>query len=142
MDIGSGDKCVDAPLLTGILQRLPGAVDVLFAGTAQARNLRSFNALCHQLDCLKITLGSDGKAGFDYVHVQFLQLLGDPQFFFDVHAVARRLLAVPQRCVKNPDYLPIILFLCLSHAIRSFRLLLRGDESVPDIRHIACEQRK
>ena len=125
VDVGGGDKGVDAPLVPGILQRLPGPVDILVAGAAQTGDLGSLDLLGHQLDRLEIAIGSDGKAGLDHVHVHLLELFCHPQFFFDIHAVAGGLLAVPQRGVKNPDELPVILLLffrrCLCHvSLRSF----------------------
>ena len=81
-------------LLPGILKSLPSAIDVLVACTAQTGYLRSLNRLGHLFHRLKVTIGSYWKPGFYDIHVQLLQLLGNPKLFVDIHAGPGRLLTV------------------------------------------------
>jgi hypothetical protein len=100
VDIGGGDEGVDPPLLPRVLQRLPAPVDILGVCPAEPGYLRSLDGLGYLSDRLEVPYGGDGKPGLDHIHVELLQLPGDPHLFFHVHAGAGRLLAVPQGSVE------------------------------------------
>src|SRR5207247_4081145 len=51
----------------------------------------------------EIVLAGHREAGLDDVHPEEIQLPGQPDLFLEVHAAARRLLAVAQRGVENSD---------------------------------------
>ncbi len=104
MDIGSRDEGVDTAALLGVLQRFPGTVDVFVVGTAETCDLRTLDRLRDFFDSFKITIGSNREARFDDVDIQTLELVGNPELLFNIHAGARRLFSVTQGCIENFDH--------------------------------------
>ena len=80
---------MDTTAIAGILQGIPGAVDVLDAGAAEARNFWALDRLGNLFNGLEITIGSDRETRFDDIDVELLKLAGNAQLFFDVHTCAR-----------------------------------------------------
>ena len=97
-----------------MLKCFPGSVDVLVVGSSQAADLNVAIAkrCCNLANGLEVAWRRDRKAGFDDVHAEIDEGLSDLQFLLEIHAAARRLLAVTQRRVKDPD-LPFV-----THVIR------------------------
>ena len=52
---------------------------------------------------LEVALARDREAGLDHVDAEPLELARDRELLVEVHAAARRLLAVAQRRVEDPD---------------------------------------
>lgn len=50
---------------------------------------------------LEVSLGGGGKPGLDHVYAQIFQGAGNLHLFLQLKGYARRLLAVPQRCIQN-----------------------------------------
>ena len=75
MDVGGGDEGMDPSPLAGILEGLPGPVNVLVAGAAQACDLGSLDGLCYLFDRFKISIRCDRETGLDDIDIQFLQFL-------------------------------------------------------------------
>src|SRR6266536_2520099 len=88
-----------------LFQGLPGGVDVLAGAAAQTRYPDAADLARYALYGLEIAMRGDGKAGLNDVHTEPLQLPGQHQFLFGVHAAAGRLLAVAQGRVKDEDLL-------------------------------------
>ena len=80
---------MDTTSIAGILQSIPGTVDVLDAGAAEPCDFWALDRLGDLFDRLEITIGSDRKTRFYDIDVELLKLAGDAQFFFDVHTCAR-----------------------------------------------------
>src|SRR5258705_342763 len=55
----------------------------------------------------EVAVGGNGKARFDHVHAEDIQLLSQAHFLLYVHAAARRLLAVAKCRVENGNAWPI-----------------------------------
>ena len=83
-------------------KRLPGPLDVRRAGPGQAGDDGTPDGRCNRLHCGKVAFRGDGKAGFDDVHAQAVELVRQPQLFLHVHAASRRLLAVAQASCRIP----------------------------------------
>ena len=106
MDGARRQKDVD-PRPIGILERLPGAVDVLFQAASQAADHRAIAELPGNLaHGLKVTGRRDREAGLDHVDPQLDKSPGDLELFGRVHAAAGRLLAVAQGRVEDRDLFP------------------------------------
>ena len=90
--------------LPGVFDGLVGGVDVFGEASGQTGHFHvaSDNA-GDGLDGFEVLLGGDGETGLDDVDVQFLELLGDSQFFRERHGGAGTLFAVAQSGVKNLD---------------------------------------
>ena len=103
MDIRSREKRMNADL-RGPLQCLPGSIDILRARPRQAANRRSLDFLRDPPHRFKIPRRAIGKSCLDDIDPQSCQLLRHHDFLFHIHAGAWRLLAVPQRRIKNSDH--------------------------------------
>ncbi len=108
MDGAGGQEDVNASLL-GVLQRLPGTIDVLIVAASQPADDWAANLLGDSLDGIEIAMRGDGEAGLDDVDAQLDQGLGHFELFANVHAAAGRLLAVAERGIENLDVA------CVSH---------------------------
>ena len=60
-----------------------------------------------RLHGFEVAIGGDRESGFDHVHAEAVELLGQVQLFLHIHAAARRLLAVTKRGVEDGDARPI-----------------------------------
>jgi hypothetical protein len=87
------------------LQRLGGALDVGGQGARQAAHAAVADGLGDALHRREIPGAGGRETGFDHVHAQFFQRLGDAQFLFAGHGGARALLAVAQCGVENDQVL-------------------------------------
>ena len=101
-----GDEQVN-PRVGGVLDGLPGGVDVLLGGPGQRGHGAVLYLPGDGLDRLKVAGRGDGKAGLDDVHLELFQALSHLQLFLEVHAAARGLLAVPEGGVENFNSLHI-----------------------------------
>ena len=110
MNIGGRDESMNARLL-GALDRFQSAVDIALLGARQADDARPANLLADPAHRFEIAVRRGGKAGFDHVDAEFLQLARDHDFLLHGHARARRLLAVAQRGIENL----YDIILCSSH---------------------------
>ncbi len=94
VDVRGGDEGVDPGPLR-VLQGLPGPVDVLLPGAAQAGNRDPLpNILGDDLDGLEVIRGGDGEPRLDDINAQSGQLAGQLQLLPCIHAVPGRLLSV------------------------------------------------
>ncbi len=84
-------------------QRLPRTLDVGSAGPGQPGNRGPADGRRNRLYRFEVAVGGDGEAGFDHVHAESVELMRHAQLLVDVHAAARRLLAVPQGRVEHRD---------------------------------------
>ena len=84
-----------------VLHRLPALVDVLLPATAEGGDSGALHDGGDLLHRLEFALARGGEPRLYDVHTEGFQSLGDVQFFVDVHAAPRRLLAVAQRGVKD-----------------------------------------
>ena len=110
------DEGVDAPGL-GRRERLGRTVDVPPPGAGEAAH----GALRHHLgdlaDRLEVAVRCDGEAGLYHVDPHLLEDFGDPEFLFQIHRRARRLLAIAHRRIEYSDSVP-----CLGHNGHPFTL--------------------
>jgi hypothetical protein len=61
--------------------------------------------LRHRLHSLEIPLGGDWKPRLDHVDIQLGELGCHAEFLLDIHAESRRLLAISQRGIEDPNFL-------------------------------------
>src|SRR5271157_1019428 len=106
MNVRGRQKNVDARV-RGSLQRLPGPVHVAGASASQTRDDGTPHRCGDLLYGFEVAIGRDGKSGFDHVHAESVELLGQAQLFLHIHAATRRLLAVTKRGVEDGDARPI-----------------------------------
>ncbi len=102
VDGAGGEEDVN-PRLFGILDGLPGAVDVFVTAAGQAADHRASYVLGDPTDRLEVAGRSDGETRFDHVHPEFNQGFGNLHLFLEVHARSGRLLAIAERGVENDD---------------------------------------
>ena len=86
----------------GVLDRVPGRVDVLEAGARQAADDRAVDLAGDRLDRLEIARRGDREARLDDVHAKARELVRDLQLLLLVERDARRLLTVAQGGVEDP----------------------------------------
>jgi hypothetical protein len=102
MDVRGGQEGVNARVLCTI-QSFPGALDVELIRPRQRSHDGSADFRGDGPDSVKITLGSNGKARFQDVHTQAVELARHLELLFQVHAATRGLLAITQRRVKDEN---------------------------------------
>ena len=85
----------------GVLDRVPGGVDVGHVGPRQARDHRALDGAGDLLHGLEVARRGDRKARLDHVDAQPRELLGDLQLLLRVQRDAGRLLAVTQSRVED-----------------------------------------
>ena len=100
VDVRGRDERVDARAL-GVLDRLPGRVDVGHVRARQAGDDRALDLARDRLDGLEVAGRGDREAGLDDVDAQARELLGDLELLGRVQRDAGRLLAVAQRRVED-----------------------------------------
>ena len=98
-----GDERMNAGIL-GMLHRFPATVNVLVHGAGQAADLGAVHLLGNGFDGFEISGGGDGESRFNHVNTETFQLKREFQLFLQIHAETGRLLAIPQRRVKNYDF--------------------------------------
>ena len=91
----------------GVLDRVPGGVDVGLVGAREAADHRALDLAGDRLHRLEVAGRGDREAGLDHVHAEPGELLGDLHLLLGVQRDARRLLAVAQRRVEDVD--PVLL---------------------------------
>ncbi len=96
------DEGVDARA-SGVLHRLPAAVDVAVMGAGQAADDGVLGQAGDLADRLEIALGGDREARLDDVDAHLVEHLGDLQLLVQRHRGAGRLLAVAQGRVEDQD---------------------------------------
>lgn len=104
-----------------VLQSFPGAFDIGAAGATQSRDDGAANDGGDGSYGFKVTVGCDGKSGFDHVDTETIELVRQAQFFLVVHAATRRLFSVAQGGVENSD-----LDLVCGHGLRYAVVSLYG----------------
>ena len=83
--------------ICGAFYRIPGIFDILPPRSGKRGYGRIFYFRCNGFHARKIAGRYDGKARFNDIHVQTLQLLCHSDFFLNAHAEARSLLPVAER---------------------------------------------
>src|SRR5208282_40022 len=106
MNVTGCQKNVDARA-RGSLQSLPGAVHVAGTSASQASDDGTPHRGGDALYGFEVAIGGDREPGLDHVHAEAVELLGQSQLFLNIHAAARRLLAVTKRGVEDGDARPI-----------------------------------
>src|SRR5574337_1389216 len=105
MNLGGCDEDM-YPRTIGILQRLPGAVDVKLPSPTEAGDDRTaFQILGDRLHRLEIVIGGDRKTRLDHIDLETRQLSGHLKLLPGIHAATRRLLTVSERGIKDDDSL-------------------------------------
>ena len=100
VDVAGRDEGVDARA-HGALERLRRALDVLSSGAREAADAGLLEIARHRAHRLEIALARDREARLDHVDAEPLELARERQLLVQVHAAARRLLAVAQRGVED-----------------------------------------
>ena len=101
--VGRGaDKGVDSGI-GGAFERLTGAVDVFIDGPGQTADGGAFHLVGNAPHGFKVFIGRDRESGFDHVHVQPGELVGDFHFFPDGEGRSGGLFGIPQGGVENND---------------------------------------
>ena len=100
VDVAGGDEGVDARPL-GVLDRVPGGVDVLRVRARQAADDRSVHLARDRLHRLEVARRGDREAGLDDVHAEPRELVRDLELLLPVERDPRRLLAVAQGRVED-----------------------------------------
>ena len=100
VDGAGGQEDVD-PRPLGVLDGLPGPVDVGLAAAGQPADDRAADVAGDLAHRLEVARRGDGEAGLDHVHAQLDQGLGDLHLLVQVHAGPGRLLAVAERGVED-----------------------------------------
>src|SRR4029450_9200452 len=103
MDIGGREERVDA-YFGRPFQGLPSPVDVFRTRPGKAADRRTLDLLRDTPDRFKIAGRTVREAGLDDIDAEPGQLFCDHDFFFNIHARARRLLSIPQRCIEDSDH--------------------------------------
>ena len=96
------DERVDARHL-GDLHGVPADPDVLLDGPRQTGDARALDLGRDRLDRLEVVGRGDREPGLDDVHAQLGQLVRDLELLGPVQGSARRLFAVAQCRVEDPD---------------------------------------
>ena len=104
VDIAGRDEGVD-PRPTRRLDGPPRALDVHLARPRESADDRVLELLGNRPHRLEIPVAGNREARLDHVHPQPLQLSGEGELLLQIHAAARRLLAVAQGRVEDPDRL-------------------------------------
>ncbi len=102
MNVGGRQKYVNARPGCA-LEGLPGALDILRAGTGKTRDDRPPDDSGDGLNGSEIAFRGDREPGFDHVYAEAVELMGQTQFFMHVHAATRRLLAVAKCGIEYRD---------------------------------------
>ncbi len=89
------------PGALSFLQRFPRALDVHPGSARETRDHRSLDLPGHFAHRLEITVRGDGKARFENIHSEERERSRHRELSVEVHAAARRLLAVSQRRIEN-----------------------------------------
>ena len=89
------------PHVVAVPQGFPGTIDILVTTAGQAADGRAPHSIGDLAYRFKIAHGSDRKSGLDDVHAQIDQRLRNFELLAQIHAAARRLLAVAQGRVED-----------------------------------------
>src|SRR5262249_2277243 len=124
MDIGGRDEGVDTGAI-GVLDRVPGRVDVGLVGAGEPADDRPLHVVGDRLDSLEVTGRGDREAGLDHVDAEPGELLRDLDLLLRVEGDARRLLAVAQGRIEDVD--PVLVrdrLGCTTYVTHEYLLLL------------------
>ena len=114
VDVGGRDEGVDAGAL-GVLDRVPGRVDVGLVGAREAADHGALDLAGDRLDGLEVAGRGDREAGLDHVDAEAGELLRDLDLLLRVQGDARRLLAVAQRRIEDVDPVLLGYLGCFAH---------------------------
>ena len=102
VDRTGGQEDMD-PRRLGVLQRLPGPVDILVVTATETGDLGAFEIIGDLLDRPEIIGRGDRETGLDHIDAQVDQRLGDLHLLLVVHAAAGRLFTITQSRIENLD---------------------------------------
>ena len=105
MDVAGGNEGMDAAM-GGRGHRLGAGLDVTLGRPGQATDHRTIgraHSLRNALNSREISWAGKGEAGFNDVHPQAGQLVGNRQLFLEIQAGTRRLLAIAQGGIEDQD---------------------------------------
>ena len=91
------------PRARGFLQGVPRAIDVLAIAAREPRNHGASDSARDLSHGLEVAVRGDGKAGLEHVDAELRQRLRHAKLAVEIHARARRLLAVAQRGVEDQN---------------------------------------
>lgn len=99
----------------GVLDGLPGGADIILVAAREATDYRNVTVRVNgvtDLDGdgfhgLEVVLRRRGKSGFDDIHAELRQLASDVQLLLRRQRSSRRLLAVAERRVEDPNVLRV-----------------------------------
>src|SRR5262249_27608180 len=100
VDVRGRDERVD-PGTLGVLDRVPGGVDVRLVGAREPADHRALHRAGDPLPRLEVAGRGDREAGLDHVHAEARELLRDLDLLLRVQGDAGRLLAVAQRRIED-----------------------------------------
>src|SRR5262252_5464374 len=89
--------------MLGVVERLPGSLDVSRAGASQPRDDRSANHGCDGLDRFEVAVGGDGEPGLNNVDAKAIELMGKAKLLGNVHAATGTLLTVAEGRIEDSD---------------------------------------
>src|SRR5262249_9416025 len=85
------------------LQSIRRHVDIFWHGARQPADGGILDDLTHFLDSLEVSRRGDGKARFDYIHSQPLELACNLDLLVNIKRSPGRLLPITERGIKNVD---------------------------------------
>ena len=94
--------------LIGALDGRRGALDVVLVRAGEAGNDRALDSLGDHPDRLEVAGRRRRESGFDDVDSELNEGVGHFELLFDGHRRARRLLAIAQRGVEDPNPVPYV----------------------------------
>ena len=102
MNGAGGNEGVDTSGV-GIDQGFGSSIDIRIHCPGQTAHGAVLDGLGNTLYRFEVAGASNREAGFNHVHPQFFQCLGDPQLLFPGHGCTRALLAIAQGGIENDD---------------------------------------
>ena len=87
------------------MDRFCSPLDIVTVRPGQTGHGGAFDPLGDELDCFEVTGRCRRKTRLDDVDTQIDQGIGHLELLLDRHGCARRLLAIAQRRVEDPDSL-------------------------------------
>jgi hypothetical protein len=86
-----------------MLQSLPCALNIRTASSRQSSDHGAADDCGDSFHRCKIAIGGNGKASFDHIYTEAVELVRQAQFFLMVHAATGRLFPVAQSGIENGD---------------------------------------
>src|SRR3990172_5754432 len=78
-------------------------VNILWLCPCKAANSRPLHFVANPPHCIKVSGRTHGKTCLNYIHAKSCKLLCNNYLLLHIHGGARRLLTVPECCIKYTD---------------------------------------